>query len=140
MLGLWTGRWTRWTRWTTGAAGAAGAVALLAGCVSTPSLSGSAGAPSFVALQQICAAAPVDYGNDAQSVYTTFYDAYVANRRGKVSKDDYCAFQTAIAQNYTTLATSSDPQARNRWVTFFLDQRAKAISWRATVDPTLRAG
>jgi hypothetical protein len=117
-----------------------GAAALLAGCVGTPSLSGSFGAPSFAALQQMCGATPVDYGNDAQSVYTTFFDAYVANRHGKVSTADYCAFQTAIAQHYTTLGTSSDPQARNQWVAFFLDQRAKAISWRATVDPTLRSG
>jgi hypothetical protein len=117
-----------------------GAVALLAGCVSTPSLNGSMGAPSFAALQQMCGASPVDYGNDAQSVYTTFFDAYVANRRGKVSKDDYCAFQTSIAQQYSTLGASSDPQARNRWAAFFLDQRAKAISWRAAVDPTLRSG
>ena len=113
---------------------------MLAGCVGTPSLSGSMGAPSFAALQQMCNAAPVNYGNDAQSVYTTFYDAYVANRRGKVSTADYCSFQTAIAQNYTTLGSSSDPQARNQWVAFFLDQRAKAVSWRAAVDPTLRSG
>ena len=126
--------------WTTGLIGTVGAVALLAGCVSTPSLSGSLGAPSFAALQQICAATPVDYGSEAQSVYTTFYDAYVANQRGKLSKDDYCAFQTAIAQHYTTLGTSSDPQARNQWAAFFLDQRAKAISLRAAVDPTLRGG
>jgi hypothetical protein len=120
---------------------AIGAAALLAGCVGTPSLNGGFGAPSFAALQQICSpATPVDYGNDAQSVYTTFYDAYVANRRGKVSTADYCAFQSAIAQQYTTLGTSSDPQARNQWVAFFLDQRAKAISWRAAVDPTLRSG
>jgi len=123
-----------WRLWIVGAA------ALLAGCVSTPSLSGSMGAPSFAALQQMCNAAPVNYGNDAQSVYTTIYDAYVANRRGKVSTADYCSFQTAIAQNYTTLGASSDPQARNQWVTFFLDQRAKALSWRAAVDPTLRSG
>ena len=126
--------------WTIGLTGTLGAVALLAGCVSTPSLSGSLGAPSFTALQQICAATPVDYGSDAQSVYSTFYDAYVANQRGKLSKDDYCAFQTAIAQHYTTLGTSSDPQARNQWAAFFLDQRAKAISLRASVDPTLRGG
>jgi hypothetical protein len=117
-----------------------GAVALLAGCVSTPSLNGSMGAPSFAALQQMCSASPVDYGSDAQSVYTTFFDAYVANRRGKVSRDDYCAFQTSIAQQYSALGASSDPQARNRWAAFLLDQRAKAISWRAAVDPTLRSG
>lgn len=119
---------------------AMGAAALLAGCVGTPSLNGSTGAPSFAALQQICSATPVDYGNDAESVYTTFFDAYVANRRGKLSKDDYCAFQGAIAQNYTKLGTSTDPQARSQWAAFFLDQRVKAISWRAAVDPTLRAG
>jgi hypothetical protein len=111
-----------------------GATALLAGCVSTPSLNGSLGAPSFAALQQMCSAAPVDYGN------TTFYDAYIANRRGKVSTADYCAFQTSIAQHYSTLATSSDPQARNQWAAYFLDQRARALSWRAAVDPTLRSG
>ncbi|MGA3250914.1 MAG: hypothetical protein ABSD12_22635 [Paraburkholderia sp.] len=117
-----------------------GAAALLAGCVSTPSLSGSVGAPSFVALQQMCSAAPVDYGNEAQSVYTTFFDAYIASRRGKVSTADYCAFQTSIAQHYSTLGTSSDPQARNQWAAYFLDQRARALSWRAAVDPTLRSG
>lgn len=117
-----------------------GATALLTGCVSTPNLSGSMGAPSFVALQQMCTTQAVDYGADAQSVYTTFFDAYVANRRGKLSKDDYCAFQTGIAQHYATLATSSDPQTRNQWVTFFLEQQVKALSWRAAVDPTLRSG
>jgi len=119
---------------------AIGATALLAGCVSTPSLNGSLGAPSFAALQQMCSAAQVDYGNEAQSVYTTFYDAYIANRRGKVSTADYCAFQTSIAQHYSTLGTSSDPQARNQWTAYFLDQRARALSWRAAVDPTLRSG
>ena len=117
-----------------------GAATLLAGCVGTPSLSGSMGAPSFAALQQMCSAAPVNYASDAQSVYTTFYDAYVANRRGKVSTADYCSFQSAIAQHYTRLGASSDPQARSQWAAFFLDQRAKAISWRAAVDPTLRSG
>jgi hypothetical protein len=117
-----------------------GAAALLAGCVSTPNLSGTLGAPSFAALQQMCSSAPVDYGRDAQSVYTTFFDAYVANRHGKVSTADYCAFQTSIAQHYSSLATSSDPQARSQWASYFLDQRARAISWRAAVDPTLRSG
>ena len=60
------------------------------------------GAPSFASLQQMCSAQPVDYGNDAQGVYATLFDAYVANRRGKLSKDDYCAFQTSIAQRYTS--------------------------------------
>jgi hypothetical protein len=82
----------------------------------------------------------VDYGNEAQSVYTTFFDAYIASRRGKVSTADYCAFQTSIAQHYSTLGTSSDPQARNQWAAYFLDQRARALSWRAAVDPTLRSG
>ena len=82
----------------------------------------------------------VNYGNDAEGVYATLFDAYVASRRGKISKDDYCAFQMSIAQHYTSLGTSSDPQARNQWVQFFTDQRAKAISWRSAVDPTLRSG
>jgi hypothetical protein len=117
-----------------------GAAALLAGCVSSPSLSGTMGAPSFVSLQQMCSAQPVDYGNDAQDVYVAMFDAYVANRHGKLSKDDYCAFQTTIAQRYTSQGASTDPQLRNQWVAFFIDQRAKALSWRAAVDPTLRNG
>jgi hypothetical protein len=120
--------------WTIGAA------ALLAGCVATPSLEGTYGAPSFPALQQMCGAQTVDYGQDAQSVYVTLFDAYVAQKRGSISKQDYCAFQQGIAQQYSALGTSSDPQARNRWVEFFNDQRVKAITWRARVDPTLRSG
>ncbi|WP_345811669.1 hypothetical protein AAGS40_12265 [Paraburkholderia sp. PREW-6R] len=118
-----------------------GAAALLAGCVSSPtSLEGSAGAPSFVSLQQMCTAQAVDYGHDAQNVYVTFFDAYVANRHGRLSKQDFCAFQASIAQRYTSEAVGSDPQTRNQWVTFLNEQRAKALSWRAAVDPTLRNG
>jgi hypothetical protein len=117
-----------------------GAAALLAGCVSSPSLTGTMGAPSFVSLQQMCSAQTVEYGNDAQGVYAAMFDAYVANRHGKLSKDDFCAFQTSIAQRYTSQGTSADPQVRNQWVTFFIDQRARALSWRAAVDPTLRNG
>src|SRR5690349_20446043 len=64
----------------------------LAGCVSTPSLEGSSRAPSFDALQGLCEAAPTDYGADAQSVYSALYDAYVAQRRGGLSKERFCAF------------------------------------------------
>ncbi len=117
-----------------------GAVALLAGCVSSPSLTGTMGAPSFVSLQQMCGAQTVDYGNDAQGVYAAVFDAYVANRHGRLSKDDFCAFQASIAQRYASQGASSDPQVRNQWVTFFTDQRARALSWRAAVDPTLRSG
>ncbi len=120
--------------WTIGAA------ALLAGCISTPSLNGTMGAPSFADLQQMCGAQTVDYGQDAQSVYVTLFDAYVASRRGGLTKDNYCLFQQSIAQQYTALGTSTDPQVRNRWVAFFNEQRVKALSWRATVDPTLRSG
>ncbi|RKE34371.1 hypothetical protein B0G76_0374 [Paraburkholderia sp. BL23I1N1] len=117
-----------------------GAAALLTGCISSPSLNGTMGAPSFASLQQMCSAQTIDYGNDAQSVYATLFDAYVANRRGKLSKDDYCAFQASIAQRYSSQGVSADPQVRNQWVAFFIDQRAKALSWRAAADPTLRAG
>ncbi|SRR5258706_11012918 len=120
--------------WITGVA------ALLAGCVSTPSLTGTMGAPSFAALQEMCGAQTIDYGGDAQSVYSTLFDAYVANRHGKVSRDDYCAFQSSLAQRYAAQGRSGDPQTRNQWVAYFTEQRAKAISWRATVDPTLRGG
>ena len=117
-----------------------GAAALLAGCVASPSLSGTMGAPSFASLQQMCSAQTVDYGNDAQGVYAAMFDAYVANRSGKLSKDDFCAFQTAIAQRHASQGVSTDPQVRNQWVAFFTDQRARALSWRAAVDPTLRNG
>jgi hypothetical protein len=117
-----------------------GAAALLAGCVGSPSLEGTRGATSFEALQQMCSAQTVDYGSDAQGVYAAFFDAYVANRRGRLSKEDFCAFQASIAQRHASEGASTDPEVRNRWVAFFTDQRAKALSWRSAVDPTLRAG
>ncbi|MEI6001154.1 hypothetical protein H3V53_29445 [Paraburkholderia bengalensis] len=125
--------------WKTSAAALSIAVALTA-CVSTPSLNGTLGAPSFADLQSMCGAQPADYGSDAQSVYVTLFDAYVANRRGGLSKADYCAFQTSIAQRYAALGASGDPAARNQWVEYFNAQRVKALSWRAAVDPTLRSG
>ncbi|SAK65078.1 hypothetical protein AWB76_03606 [Caballeronia temeraria] len=114
--------------------------ALLAGCVGTPSLDGSMGAPSFGALQDMCGSTPVDYGADAQSVYSAFYDAYVAERRGGLSKERFCAFQAGIAQRYGAYRANPGPEAQAAWANFFLDQRAQALSWRAAVDPTLRAG
>jgi hypothetical protein len=114
--------------------------ALLAGCVGTPSLQGSMGAPSFTALQEMCAASPVDYGTDAQSVYSAFFDAYVAQRRGGLSKERFCAFQAGIAERHRAYRENPGPEAQSAWTKFFLDQRAQALSWRATVDPTLRAG
>jgi hypothetical protein len=113
---------------------------LLAGCVATPDLNGSMGAPSLDALQSMCGASQVDYGADAQSVYSTFFDAYVAQKHGKLSKDRYCAFQTAIAERYNALKANPSADAQSAWANFFLDQRAQALSWRASVDPTLRAG
>lgn len=117
-----------------------GTAVMLAGCVGTPSLSGTMGAPSFVSLQQMCSAQTVDYGKDAQGVYAAMFDAYVANRHGKLSKEDFCGFQASIAQRFASQGVSADPQVRNQWVDFFTDQRAKALSWRAAVDPTLRNG
>lgn len=117
-----------------------GAAALLAGCVSTPGLEGGWRAPSFAALQQMCGGQPVDFGADQQAVYSATFDAYVANRHGKLSQDRFCGFQAGLAQQYAALGTSSDPQARNQWVTYLNNQRAAAVSWRASVDPTLRAG
>ncbi|MEM5351157.1 hypothetical protein VOI32_20970 [Paraburkholderia caribensis] len=125
--------------WKTGAA-ALSIAAVLSGCVSTPSLNGTLGALSFADLQAMCGSEPADYGSDAQSVYVTLFDAYVANRRGGLSKADYCAFQTALAQRYAAQGGSTDPQVRSQWVEFFNAQRVKALSWRAAVDPTLRSG
>ena len=119
--------------------GALGAI-MLAGCVATPSLSGSMGAPSFSALQEMCGTKPVDYGADAQAVYSTFFDAYVAYKRHGLSQERFCAFQAAIAERHCAYAANPSPQTQSAWATFFLDQRAQALSWRAAVDPTLRAG
>jgi hypothetical protein len=118
----------------------AGAAALLAGCVGTPSLSGTMGAPSFASLQEMCGGQALDYGKDAQPVYSTLFDAYVGSHHGKGSKEAYCAFQSELAQHYTAEGTSGDAQVRNQWVAYLTAQRAKALSWRATVDPTLRGG
>lgn len=115
-------------------------VALLAGCVSTPGLDGSLGAPSFSALQDMCGAEPGDYGADAQSVYSAFFDAYVAERRGGLSRERFCAFQAGIGERYRAWKANPGPESQSAWATFFLDQRARALSWRAAVDPTLRAG
>jgi hypothetical protein len=118
-----------------------GAAALLAGCVSTPGgIEGGGRAPSFVALQQMCGEASVDFGADAPAVYSATFDAYVANRRGRLSHEQFCGFQAAFAQHYATLGKSRDPRARNQWVTWLNEQRAIAITWRASADPTLRAG
>jgi hypothetical protein len=118
-----------------------GAAALLAGCVSTPGgIEGGGRVPSFAALQQMCGREPVDFGAYAAAVYTATFDAYVANRRGRLPQDQFCGFQEALAQHYKTLGTSSDPQVRNQWVTWLNVQRALAITWRASADPTLRAG
>jgi hypothetical protein len=113
---------------------------MLGGCMSTPDMSGSTGAPSLVALQSMCGTTAVDYGADAQGVYSAFFDAYVAHKRGKLPKDRFCAFQAGIAGQHAVFAASRTAEAQSAWATFFADQRAQALSWRAAVDPTLRAG
>ncbi|WP_213780560.1 hypothetical protein [Caballeronia sp. dw_276] len=120
-------------------AGALGAL-VLGGCVSTPDMSGSMGAPSLSALQSMCGTAAVDYGADGQNVYSALYDAYVAQKRGGLSKDQFCAFQAGIAGQHSAFATNRTTEAQSAWATFFANQRAQALSWRAAVDPTLRAG
>ncbi|KLU22541.1 hypothetical protein EOS_29860 [Caballeronia mineralivorans PML1(12)] len=120
-------------------AGALGAL-MLGGCISTPDVSGSRGAPSLAALQSMCGTTAVDYGTDAQGVYSALFDAYVAQKRGKLPKEQFCAFQAGIAGRYTAFAASRTTEAQSAWATFFADQRAQALSWRSAVDPTLRAG
>ncbi|HEV3106362.1 MAG TPA: hypothetical protein VGZ01_11795 [Trinickia sp.] len=122
--------------WMVGAAGAA--AALITGCVATPQLSGTFGAPSFAALQAMCGVS-ADYDDDAASVYSAFYDAYVAYRRGRLSKDDYCAFQASVAQHHAQLSAGG-ADARAAWATFFNGERVRAIDWREPTDPTLRGG
>jgi hypothetical protein len=114
------------------------AAALLAGCAGTPLLSGTMGGPSLDALQQMCGAQTQDYRDDAQPVHSTLLDAYIASRRGALTKDDYCTFQTSLAQHYAALGAANDARARGQWAEFFNEQRVRALSWRASVDPTLR--
>jgi hypothetical protein len=87
----------------------------------------------------MCGAQSVDFGRDAQAVYSAFFDEYVASRRGRISKADFCAFQATITQQYMALG-AGDAAMRGQWAVFFNEQRARALSWRASVDPTLRAG
>ena len=123
--------------WVAGALGAL----MLGGCaVSTPDMAGSTGAPSLVALQSMCGTTAVDYGTDAQDVYSAFFDAYVAQKRGKLPMDRFCAFQAGIAGQHAAFSASRTAEAQSTWATFFADQRAQALSWRAAADPTLRAG
>lgn len=114
---------------------------MLGGCLSAPDVAGSGGAPSLAALQSMCGdGGAVDYGADAQSVYSAFLDAYVAQKRGKLPKEQFCAFQKGIASQYAVFSANRTAEAQSAWALFFADQRAQAITWRATVDPTLRAG
>jgi hypothetical protein len=118
-----------------------GAAVLLAGCMSTsPGPEGGRGAPSFADLQQMCGGQAVDFGAYTPSVYSAVLDAWVANRRGRLPQDQFCGFQAQLAQQYATLGKSGDPAASNQWVNFLNAQRAQALSWRASADPTLRAG
>lgn len=126
-------------KWIAQGALAVLSAAALAGCVSTPGLEGSFGAPSFIALQEMCGTAQTDYGADAQSVYSAFLDAYVAQRRGGLSREQFCAFQAGIAERHRTYVANPGPESQRVWATFILNERARALSWRAAVDPTLRA-
>ncbi|QGZ62967.1 hypothetical protein FAZ98_11415 [Paraburkholderia acidisoli] len=118
-----------------------GAAVLLAGCAGAvpTSVDGGWGAPSFAALQQMCGQT-ADYGQDTQAVYSAVFDAWVAQRHGKLPQAQFCGFQAALAQQYATNGKSGDMAARNQWVEFLNQQRANALSWRAFADSTLRAG
>ena len=118
-------------RWMTAAA-CAGTV-LVTGCVAV-----FGGGQAFAPLQASCGA-PVDYGADAQSVYGTLFDAYVAYRHGRLSSAEYCAFDRDIANHYRMRAAGG-PDAQRAWAEYFNAQRVKAIDWRAQIDPTLRGG
>ncbi len=119
---------------------AAGALALLAGCVGTPPLTGGWGAPSFAVLQTQCGGAEADYGADAQPVYSALYDAWVAKRHGGLTGAQFCAFGRELAARHAALGARDDAAARGAWADYFNGERAKALSWRAAVDPTLRGG
>lgn len=118
-----------------------GTAMLVAACAGTPAFNDAGWhGPTLAEMQQMCEAQPVDFGPYASAVHSATFDALVANRRGRVSHEQFCGFQAALAQQYAKFGTSSDPQVRAQWITFLNDQRATAISWRAFVDPTLRAG
>ena len=118
-----------------------GAAVLVAACAATPGANGSNWrGPSLAALQQMCGDQTADFGPYAGAVHAAAFDAFVANRRGRVSHEQFCAFQAGLAQQYAKFTASSDQDARAQWITYLNDQRALAISWRAAVDPTLRAG
>ncbi|MGN6315837.1 hypothetical protein [Trinickia sp.] len=108
---------------------------LVAACAGLP---GTAGGQRFEALQASCGPA-TDYGADTQSVYGTLYDAYVAYRHGGLAQADYCAFENDIARHYRA-RSGGGPDAQRAWAEYFNAQRARAIDWRAAVDPTLRGG
>ncbi len=112
--------------------------ALLAGCAGMPGFGGPAGNARFTALQASCGPA-TDYDGEAQSVYLTLYDAYVAYRHGGLTQAGYCAFQNDIAAHYRVRA-GAGPDAQRAWAEYFNAQRVKALDWRAPVDPTLRGG
>ncbi|MDS0846642.1 hypothetical protein [Burkholderia cenocepacia] len=110
---------------------------LLAGCsAGMPPLAGNWRAPSFVDLQMSCGGAARDWGADAQPVYSTLYDAYVAKRYRGLTEANYCAFVNELSTHYV----APDAAARAGWIAYFNGARAQAISWRAAVDPTLRGG
>lgn len=105
---------------------------LLAGCAGML----GAGAPSLSALEQVCGTG-TDYGADTPAVYSAYLDAYVAYRHGRLTQADYCAFQTSVARRHAQSPTSTTGSG---WADFMNDARARALSWRASVDPTLRGG
>ncbi|AOJ38986.1 MULTISPECIES: hypothetical protein [Burkholderia] len=110
---------------------------LLAGCTAgMPPLAGNWRTPSFVDLQTSCGGTARDWGADAQPVYSTLYDAYVAKRYRGLTDANYCAFVNELSTHYA----APDAAARAGWIAYFNGARAQAISWRAAVDPTLRGG
>lgn len=119
--------------WTAGMA-CLGAM-LVAACAVLP---GTGGGSRFDGLQASCGPA-TDYGADAQSVYGTLYDAYVAYRHGRLAQADYCAFENDIARHYRA-RNRAGLDAQRAWAEYFNAQRVRAIDWRAAVDPTLRGG
>lgn len=110
-----------------------------AGCAGVPGFLGGS-APPFAQLQQMCGAQQADYGADTPAVYSAVYDAWVANRHGKLPQAQFCGFQAGLAQQYAAHGTGANAQARDEWVTYLNDQRARALAWRASADPTLRGG
>ena len=87
-----------------------------------PPLAGNWRTPSFVDLQTSCGGTARDSA-DAQPVYATLYDAYVAKRYRGLTDANYCAFERTFDAH-----AAPDAAARAGWIAYFNGARARRPS------------